>query len=110
MNKHTCPNCGNEFQSRILHDELGWFVVCPECNGSFNINISAFPSSLEHVSMEVVECFENLLDKHGIIIPDSDRSGDDSEAPIYGRTYGDLISEITEVLAKHINKQDEAYK
>jgi hypothetical protein len=35
----ACPNCGEEFTvDKIYHDNLGWFVVCPSCEGSHDVN------------------------------------------------------------------------
>lgn len=45
----------------------------------------------------IVECFEDLLELHGIIVPDDDRpAGNDS--PLYGCTYGDLLDNINNIL------------
>lgn len=41
----------------------------------------------------IVECFENLLELHGIIVPDNDRPAE-NDSPLYGCTYGDLLEEI----------------
>lgn len=39
--KATCLNCGCEFElKKIYHDELGTFTVCPECDGSFDIDVN----------------------------------------------------------------------
>ncbi len=45
----------------------------------------------------IVECFENLLELHGITIPDDDRP-DGNDAPLYGCTYGNLLDDITNIL------------
>lgn len=39
-----------------------------------------------------------LLDKYDITIPDEDRTGDESEARIYGTEYGDTEDYITQIL------------
>ncbi len=62
----------------------------------------AVPRSLsEKLSIQILDCFENLLDKHGIVVPDEDRSGDDGEACLYGMTYARLQEEIAELLSKY---------
>ena len=60
--------------------------------------------NIRQLSHEVCEVFENLLDKHNIDIPDEDRTGDESEAHIYGVTYGNLEDEVTEVLSNFANE------
>lgn len=53
---------------------------------------------------EIIEIFEDLLEKHGITIPDDGRTGAEGEAPIYGVTYGDLRDDIELILADYINE------
>lgn len=39
--KVKCLQCEHEFElKRIYHDELGDFTVCPECDGSFDVDYS----------------------------------------------------------------------
>ena len=62
-------------------------------------------------AVAIVELFEDLLDEHGIDIPDEHRNGDDSEAHIYGETYYNLenIDEVfkskktTDIISKQTN-------
>ena len=53
---------------------------------------------LREYSVEIVELFEELLEKHNITIPDADRTGDESEARLYGCTYYDLEEEVVSIL------------
>lgn len=53
---------------------------------------------LREYSVEIMELFEDLLDKHDITIPDEDRTGDESEARLYGCTYYDLEEEVVSIL------------
>ena len=40
MNKCKCLNCGKEFiPESASNDNLGWYTTCPECEGSFEIDI-----------------------------------------------------------------------
>ena len=55
---------------------------------------------LREYSVEIVELFEELLEKHDITIPDEDRTGDESEASLYGLTYWDLEDEVVSILSK----------
>lgn len=50
------------------------------------------------LAVEVIDKFCELLDRHGIIIPDSDREGNEGESSIYGCTYYDLEDEIVALL------------
>lgn len=55
---------------------------------------------LREYSVEIVELFEELLEKHNITIPDEDRTGDEGEARLYGMTYSDLEDDVLHVLCK----------
>ena len=55
---------------------------------------------LREYSTDIVELFEELLEKHGITIPDEDRTGDENEARLYGCTYWDLEDEVKHILSK----------
>ena len=46
---------------------------------------------------QIVELFEDLLDKHEIVIPDEDRDGHEG-ACIYGYTYFNLVDEVEVLL------------
>lgn len=52
----------------------------------------------------IVELFEDLLDKHNIMIPDDDRTGDDGEACLYGTTYWYLIDDARSILASYVDE------
>ena len=53
---------------------------------------------LRQFSASICDVFEELLDKHDITIPDEDRTGDESEARLYGIAYGDTEDYITQIL------------
>jgi len=55
---------------------------------------------LRTYSIAICDEFENLLEKHGIAIPDEDRTGAGEEACIYGMTYAELEDSITHLLLK----------
>lgn len=57
---------------------------------------------LREYSVEIIELFEELLDKHDITIPDEDRTGDESEARLYGCTYYNLEDEVLHILSQLI--------
>ncbi|MBR3972974.1 MAG: hypothetical protein IKJ99_03340 [Oscillospiraceae bacterium] len=56
---------------------------------------------VKDVARKIVELFEDLLEEHGMMIPDADRTGAEGEAPIYGCTYGDLVDDVTDILRKN---------
>lgn len=37
--KLKCLHCENKFDGNISYDELGWHSVCPECGGSFDVDV-----------------------------------------------------------------------
>ena len=54
------------------------------------------------ITIAILDIFEEMLEEKGIIIPDEDRTGDESEACLYGMTYGILEDKITELLNEYI--------
>lgn len=52
----------------------------------------------EDLARSIINRFEDLLEEHGIVIPDSDRTGAEGEAPIYGMTYWDLVDDVCGIL------------
>lgn len=53
---------------------------------------------LRSFSADICDVFEDLLDKYNITIPDEDRTGDESEAKLYGMEYSDTEDYITQIL------------
>ena len=58
--------------------------------------------SISNLAISIIQKFEEVLYKNKIKIPDVDRSGEDDEACIFGRTYYDLEDAIKEVLIKNL--------
>lgn len=56
------------------------------------------------LAITILDMFEDMLDEKGIMIPDEDRTGDESEACIYGTTYAELEDQITELLSNYIDE------
>lgn len=54
--------------------------------------------NLRQYAGDIVELFEDLLERNDITIPDDDREGDDGEARLYGVTYGDLLEDTISIL------------
>lgn len=66
---------------------------------------------LRQYSVDIVELFEDILDKYNIDIPDEDRTGDESEARLYGMTYSNLeedVVAILEDLVKNVKEHSDA--
>lgn len=58
-------------------------------------------------AQSICELFEDILEKHDITIPDSDRNsqGEDEEAArIYGETYFNLEDDITNMITEVVNR------
>ncbi|MBR1853713.1 MAG: hypothetical protein IJ794_11340 [Lachnospiraceae bacterium] len=51
-----------------------------------------------NMAADVMECFEDLLDEHGITIPSEDRDGDEGEARLYGMAYANLMDQVEEII------------
>lgn len=49
------------------------------------------------VATNIVEAFEDLLERHDIIIPDEDRP-DENDTPIFGCAYGDLVDRVESII------------
>lgn len=58
------------------------------------------------VAIRILDIFEEMLENKGISIPDEDRTGDESEACLYGMTYADLENEIAELLGRYYPSQE----
>ena len=50
------------------------------------------------VAIRILDVFEEMLESKGISIPDEDRTGEESEACLYGMTYAELENTIEELL------------
>ena len=55
---------------------------------------------------KILELFEDILDEHDISIPNEDRTGDDSEAALYGMTYWNLLYDVEERLTTLLDRAD----
>lgn len=68
-----------------------WFHKYGEGNTATEIRI-------RNVSADICDTLEDLLERYDITIPSEDRTGDESEARIYGTTYSELEDNITWIL------------
>ena len=58
------------------------------------------------VAIRILDVFEEMLESKGISIPDEDRTGDVSEARLYGMTYAELENTIEELLRAYYPEID----
>ena len=58
------------------------------------------------VAIRILDIFEEMLESKGISIPDDDRTGEESEACLYGMTYAELENEISELLSRYYPSQE----
>lgn len=50
------------------------------------------------LAIQILELFEDMLEEKNITIPDEDRTGDETEARLYGMTYANLEDGIVALL------------
>ena len=50
------------------------------------------------VAIRILDIIEEMLESKGIMVPDEDRTGEESEACLYGMTYAELENTIEELL------------
>ena len=58
------------------------------------------------VAIRILDIFEEMLEYKGSSIPDEERTGDESEACLYGMTYADLENAIEELLSRYYPSQE----
>ena len=56
------------------------------------------------IAIQILEMVEDMLEAKDITIPDEDRTGDETEARLYGMTYANLEDRITEFLKEKYEK------
>lgn len=61
-------------------------------------------SKARELAIDILEMFEDILDEHGIKVPDEDRMGDENEAALYGTTYANLEDELAALLSDYVNE------
>ena len=58
------------------------------------------------VAIRILDIVEEMLENKGISIPDEERTGDESEACLYGMTYAELENAIEELLSRYYPSQE----
>lgn len=61
-------------------------------------HIAELNRNIKDATVSILDCFEDLLNEKDITIPDDDRTGEETEARIFGTTYGDLESKIHDII------------
>ena len=58
------------------------------------------------IAQEIVELFEDFLEKHGVNIPNEDRDadGDPDAAIIYGMDYAEILDNVEDALKKWMHE------
>lgn len=56
------------------------------------------------IAIQILEMFEDMLEEKDITIPDEDRTGDETEARLYGMAYANLEDRITDLLKSEHDK------
>lgn len=59
--------------------------------------------NLNKTANDIIDIFEELLDRLDVTLPDEWRRGEEDEARIFGDTYYELENKIVERLKKEIN-------
>lgn len=54
------------------------------------------------LAIDLVEIFEDLLEEHGIIVPDPDREYD-NDTPLYGCTWANLVDDVEEKILSFLS-------
>lgn len=60
-------------------------------------------NNLTNTADDIIDIFEELLDRFDITLPDEWREGEEDEARIFGDTYYELENKIVERLRKEMN-------
>lgn len=66
--------------------------------------IKVYPGKDDHqlmaFCMDIIECFEDFLDRRGIVLENEDKEEDEDASNIYGMDYAELEDGVTEILYK----------
>ena len=73
-----------------------------ELNRKEEENTMNTTNNLTNTADDIIDIFEELLDKLDITLPDEWREGEEDEARIFGDTYYELENKIVERLRKEV--------
>lgn len=57
------------------------------------------------MAIRILDIFEEMLESKGISIPDEERTGEESEANLYGIIYATLEDEISDLLGRYYDPE-----
>lgn len=81
-------------------DTKNWYEELNKKEEENKMNIN---DNLTNAADDIIDIFEELLDKLDITLPDKWREGEEDEARIFGDTYYELESKIIERLRKEMD-------
>lgn len=81
-------------------DTKNWYE---ELNKKEEEEIMNTNDNLTNTADDIIDIFEELLDRLDVTLPDEWRQGEEDEARIFGDTYYELESKIVERLRKEMN-------
>ena len=93
-----------DFANEDIKYYYEWLNRKEEENTMKNTNATAKlnEASLIDVADDIIDIFEELLDRLDITLPDKWREGEEDEARIFGDTYYELENKIVERLRKEV--------
>ena len=77
-----------------------------------NVITNQTPIHTHDEAANIVELFEDVLDKHGITVPspEDDDRGPDNDAKLYGSTYSDLLDNVEASLVSMLERHSNGAK
>ena len=88
--KEVCDIDGSSIEERVF-DVNGWLKYCKKYDDV----------GLRRTADDIIDIFEELLDRLDITLPDKWREGEEDEARIFGDTYYELEDKIVERLRRN---------
>lgn len=103
-----CDSDGEIIYDFADEDTKNWYEELNKKEEEDTMNITNATAKLNEANLtntadDIIDIFEELLDKLDITLPDKWRSGEEDEARIFGDTYYELENKIVERLRKEEN-------
>ena len=89
--KEVCDIDGSSIEERVFDVNI-WLDYCRNYDDA----------DLRNTAGDIIDIFEELLDRLDITLPDKWREGEEDEARIFGDTYYELENKIVERLRKEV--------
>lgn len=107
---HTCPHCGLVFYGLPCLDVLGWHVACPECTGSFDVDLDpASPGEKMRAAIEKARNHPNQSSPNAAYLHGyADALKDAYRAHYYHISCGDPETAVWEWLTEEETKAHRA--